>query len=773
MSLHNEDEASRSRLEWLHSTLTSISDGVITSDTEGRVTFLNPVAAFLTGWTLTEAAGQALNSVFCIIDEESRLPVRSPAALTLSEGKIVEPSHCLLIHKSGTERPINDSAAPIRSDDGRIAGAVFVFRDATEQRRQERQLQEALIYAESVIATLRHPFTVLDQDLRILSANDAFYRTFHVSKAETEDCLIYSLGNGQWNIPRLRKLLDEVLADGHEFQDFEVERVFPNIGNRIMMLNARRVDSREGELNLILLAIEDVTNSRQSAAALENSEKRYRRLFETAQDAILILDGRSGLIIDANPFIQRLLGYSHSEFTGRHLWEIGMFEDKSAIQAAFEQLLGKGYIRYENLPLRAKSGQRVEVEFVSNRYEVDQQPIIQCNIRDISERVHLLRQTEEQAAQLRDLDKRKDEFLAMLSHELRSPLAPISNSVQLLGLEKGSESPTQREARTIIERQVGHLKHLVDDLLEVARIASGKIQLRRDWVNVQNVVAGAMETVRPLIQQRKHKLTEWVPPQPVWLYADAARLEQVLVNLLTNATKFNDENGHVWLSVQIEGDDCVFRVRDSGHGIAPDLLPLIFNLFTQGERSLDRSQGGLGIGLSLVQRLVELHGGTVEALSVLGTGSEFVVRLPVAPPPDARQPPLQATEAPMASRSLRVLVVDDSADTTDSLAKLLHEVGHDVRAAYDGLSALAVAIDFQPEVVLLDIGLPGLDGYTVAERFRQHPMLRHTVLVAMTGYGQESDRLRSHQAGFNHHLVKPTDFSDVQRILASVSGKAT
>ena len=291
--------------------------------------------------------------------------------------------------------------------------------------------------------------------------------------------------------------------------------------------------------------------------------------------------------------------------------------------------------------------------------------------------------------------------------------------------------------------------------------------------HVSGIVERAVETVRPLIDQRRHELTVSLPPQPIWLYADAARLEQVVVNLLTNAAKYTDEGGHIWLTVQQEGDEAVLQVRDTGVGIAPELLPRIFDLFTQAERSLDRSQGGLGIGLCLVQRLVEMHGGTVEVYSALGQGSEFVVRLPVmlTPAPQPPSPPEETAEP--TGPSLRVLVVDDNVDAAQSLAMLLKESGHDVRTAHDGPTALEAALDYRPNVVLLDIGLPGLDGFEVAKRLRQQPVLQSVVLVAMTGYGQESDRQRSQEAGFDHHLVKPADFGKVQQILATVSEKAT
>jgi signal transduction histidine kinase len=374
--------------------------------------------------------------------------------------------------------------------------------------------------------------------------------------------------------------------------------------------------------------------------------------------------------------------------------------------------------------------------------------------------------------ELSDLHHRKDEFLAMLSHELRSPLAPIANAVQLLGLQQGSENLIQKQARGIIERQLGQLQHLVGDLLEVSRITTGRVQLRCELVAVSGIVEVAVETARPQIEQRRHELTVSLPTEPIWLHADAARLEQVVVNLLANAAKYTDEEGHIWLTVEQEGDECVLRIRDTGVGITPELLPCIFDLFTQAERSLDRSQGGLGIGLALVHRLTDLHGGKVEATSVLGQGSEFVVRLPVltAEPQSSSSP---TEKAKPTGPCLRVLVVDDSVDTAESVMMLLQACGHDVCIAHDGPTALQLALDYRPDVVLLDIGLPGLDGFEVAKRLRQQSALNNVVLVAITGYGQVSDGQRSQEAGFDHHLVKPVDFAKVENILATISATVT
>jgi PAS domain S-box-containing protein len=633
----------------------------------------------------------------------------------------------------------------------------------TDRQPSDDALKIALGYAENIIETLREPFLVLNGDLRVRTANRAFFESFHVLREQTENRLVYDLGNGQWDIPVLRTLLNQVMSNSHPIHDFEVEHNFPEIGQRCMLLNARKFPPESSNPKLILLAIEDVTDHKLAKAALNNSGIRYRRLFEAAKDGILILDAETLKIIDSNPFMTDLLGYSHDEFFGKQLWEIGLFADKDASQAAYRELQKDGFIRYDHLPLESRNGQKVEVEFVSNVYAEDHQQVVQCNIRDITERCRLERQ-------LADLDRRKDEFLAMLSHELRNPLAPILNAVQLLQRE-ADENSVQRKAHTIIERQVGQLTHLVDDLMEVSRTLTGRIQLRPEQVTVSGIVGRALETVRPLIDQRKHELTLSLPPEPIWLYADASRLEQVVTNLLTNAVKYTNEGGHIWLSARQEGDKAVLRVRDTGLGIAPAFLPHIFDLFSQAERTSDRSQGGLGIGLALAMRLVEMHEGTIAASSTLGQGSEFVVSLPVdlstAPPKKTQRPATEIAE-PL-DAVLRVLIVDDNEDAATALELLLQQAGHSVRAAHTGPAGLAAAIEFLPDVMLLDIGLPELDGFEVAKRIRQQSALHDVVLVAMTGYGLEKERQRSREAGFDHHLVKPADFGTLEQILAAVS----
>jgi two-component system CheB/CheR fusion protein len=376
---------------------------------------------------------------------------------------------------------------------------------------------------------------------------------------------------------------------------------------------------------------------------------------------------------------------------------------------------------------------------------------------------------------LREADRRKDDFLAMLGHELRNPLAAIGNALELVrrGLCSGAEA--ERRVWGLIGRQVGHLGRLVDDLLDVSRINQGKIKLRRQLLGLVSVIASAVESARPLIDARRHWLELELPDDDLVLDGDPARLHQVVLNLLTNAAKYTEEGGHVRLAVRREAGGVVaVSVRDTGMGIPPAMLAHIFEPFTQAERTLDRSQGGLGIGLTLVRQLAELHGGSVSASSEgPGRGSEFVVRLPLMPDGTRLPAPLPAEgpgtsgngQGPGGSRR-RVLLVDDNRDAADSLALLLQASGHEVRTAHDGLAGLEAARAARPEVVLLDIGLPRMDGYEVARRLRAQ--LGHdVVLVALTGYGQADDRRRAREAGFNIHLVKPVDLDALERLLAS------
>jgi len=392
-------------------------------------------------------------------------------------------------------------------------------------------------------------------------------------------------------------------------------------------------------------------------------------------------------------------------------------------------------------------------------------------LQEITERRRLEQELKRYSEHLSDVDRRKDEFLAMLAHELRNPLTPIRNCVEILRRLDHPEAAAVR-ARDMIERQVLHMTRLIDDLVDVSRITSGRIELHKRRVNLAKVVESAVEMCRPLMDTAGHELTVLLPAEPLALEVDEFRLTQVVVNLLTNAAKYTAEKGHVRLTAGPEGSQVVLRVEDDGIGIAPEVLPQVFDLFMQGSPTLDRSRGGLGVGLTIVRRLVELHGGTVEAQSAgLGQGSAFCVRLPLAAEqsrdvaattPSPTQP--VTTSQTLAGR--RILVVDDSLDIAETLETLLRLMGNDVRIAHDGLAALEMATVFRPEIICLDIGLPGMDGYEVARRIRKQLAFEKTLLIAVTGYGGEEDRRRVADAGFDGHIIKPVGSDSLADLVA-------
>ena len=757
--------------DWLQLTLSSIGDGVISADAEGRVNYLNPVAETLTGWLLADAAGKAVEQVFRIIHEATRKPVEQPVRKVIERGLTVGlGNHTLLIARDGSERPIDDSAVAMKDAGGNVVGVVLIFRDITERREAEHRLEWSKEFAESIVATVREPMLVLDAKLHVQSANRSFYRSFQVDAAETEGRFIYDLGNGQWDIPALRKLLEEIVPRDGAFDDFEVEHDFEHIGRKTMLLNARHFPPR-GNHELVLLAIEDITDRKRVVRKLKSSEIRYRRLFEAAHDGILLVDPDTRKITDANPYMLRLLGYPRDELVGKELWEIGLLRDEEVSREAFRSLKETGSIRYEDLPLRSKDGTQCEVEFISNVYKEDDRDVIQCNIRDITDRMRMdeERKRHQQATEasreraeanealLAAADRRKNEFLAMLAHELRNPIAAVQNAVAVAARSGTKEA--LEWCKDVTDRQVGNFAHLINDLLDVSRITQGKIHLEKALIDATPVLHYAVEAMRPVVEERKHELLLTFTSTDLRLDADATRVEQILVNLLSNAAKYTPSGGRIQLIAGVEGNEVVFRVQDNGVGIPPDLLPRMFELFAQGDRSLARSEGGIGIGRTLVRALAELHGGTVTATSGgAGTGSEFVVRLPAAQgvAPAADVPAGGPAGSPV--RRLRVLIVEDRVDTAKGMVELLKLSGNDAWIAHSGEQALIAAREHRPEVMLLDIGLPGMDGYELATRLRQEECGRDTVLIALTGYGDEQALQRSKEAGINHHLVKPVNF---------------
>lgn len=529
-------------------------------------------------------------------------------------------------------------------------------------------------------------------------------------------------------------------------------------GNTVWVRNsvAPLCDSA-GRPQSIVTVVIDVTEMKRAEAQLQFQAQLLNAVGQAA-----IATDAEGRITYWNRFAETLYGWTAADAVGRSIVELVVDPSEKQRAAEITQILRSGSSWSGEVLVRHRAG-RAFPAFVTDTPLFDTEGRLHARIgvsSDITERKRV-----EEA--LRDADRRKDEFLATLAHELRNPLAPIRNSLHILRLS-GSSDPATLRVCEMMERQVGHLVRLVDDLMEVSRITRGKIELRMEPIELAAVICSAVEASRPLIEAAGHQLAISLPPEPMTIRGDHLRLSQVFSNLLNNAAKYMDEGGQICLTARRAERHVLVSVRDTGIGISAEMLPHIFKMFTQVDRSSRQAQGGLGIGLTLVRTLVEMHGGQVEAHSAgLKQGSEFVVRLPLSVETGVAD--LNPSAAPIAlAPTHRVLVVDDNRDAADSLGLLLRLLGADVRVANDGPSALLALPAYRPTVVLLDIGMPGMDGYEVARRIRRQPEFRDVMLIALTGWGQEDDRRRTSEAGFDHHLLKPADMSALESLFLSL-----
>ncbi len=672
-----EEERERA-LSWWKTTLHSIGDGVIATDARGRVTFMNPVAEGLTGWTTADAHGKHLVEVFPIRNEDTGDMVESPVDKVLREGTVVGlANHTILVHRDGTSRPIDDSAAPIRGSGGALDGVVLVFRDATHERQEvarhaflgevSEEMVQAVDYREALarIAALAVPRLADWCAVDVVDPDTAAVRRLavaHPDPAKVE--YAHQLHESYPPDPAADRGVTRVIRTGNA-------ELYPEIAPEL----------------LDRVAIDD----------------EHRRILRA-------LDLRSAMIVPLRGAI-RTFGAMTFIYTGQR--------------------------RYNELDL--------------------------AFAEDLARRAGLLierRRLEEEAMAA---SRVKDDFLAMLGHELRNPLAPIRTALHLMALRRDGDTTKERQ---VIERQVDHLVRLVDDLLDVSRITRGKIELHREPVEVGAVISRALEMASPLLEQRGHHLTLDVPRAGLAVDADPARLAQVFSNLLTNAAKFTDPGGQISVTASRVDREIEVTVKDTGAGIAPEFLPTLFDTFAQERRTMERSQGGLGLGLAIVQSLVAIHGGTVTAHSEgHGRGSSFTVRLPALE--GAIAAPERALPAPSASPSprSRILLVDDNEDAARLLAELLTGSGYDARVAFDGPSALAVAEEHTPDVAVLDIGLPVMDGYELAAALREQLGANAPRLIALTGYGQDQDQQRAAAVGFERYLVKPAAFETLRQTI--------
>lgn len=490
---------------------------------------------------------------------------------------------------------------------------------------------------------------------------------------------------------------------------------------------------------------------RQAEKELE-ARLNLAAIVESSDDAIVSED-LEGVVTSWNRGAEKLYGYSSEEAVGKPISFLVSPDRQDELRWIMERIRRGGRVEHLETQRVRKDGSCVDVSLVVSPIKKDADYTIGVSTiaRDITAS--------------KEADRHKNEFLALLAHELRNPLAPLCNGLEVIKLAKNDVDVVE-STRIMMERQLQQMTRLVDDLLDVSRISQGKLALRKEDVPLASIINTAVETCGPLIQQNNHELTITLPDQSLYVNADKARLSQVLSNLLNNAAKYTNRGGKIWLSAERDGMEAVIRVRDTGIGISPEMLPKIFDLFTQVDHSIEKSQSGLGVGLNIVRRIVEMHGGTVEAHSKgNGMGSEFAVRLPIVLPKKYERPEHTESQAhPAVGR--RILVADDNRDAAYSLAAILKIMGHDVRTASDGLEAVTLAGEFLPEILFLDIGMPTLNGYEACRRIREQPWGQNIYVVALTGWGQEEDRARSKDAGFDAHLVKPLEPKNLQQLLA-------
>ena len=1091
--------AAQEEQERLRVTLASIGDAVISTDEQGRVTFLNSVAENLVGWTEEEATSRALTDVFHIVNEETREPVENPALRALREGSVVGlANHTILISKDGTQRPIDDSAAPIRDANNNVVGCILVFRDASEQRRAEQHrnarlavthvLNQAEAVQDGTRGVLRSVceslawdvgfMWILNDEGTALECRQSWHRPdVPVEDFETASCnrtfekgkglpgRVWKSGKPAWivniredtNFPRLASAItyglhsaiacpiavghtlgviefftkrirepdadllemigtiagnvgqfierkaaenelrqsEQQLADffdnasvglhwvgpdgailrvnraelellgyaaneyiGHNIAEFHVDAdVICDILRRLTAGEhlhgyEARMRCKDGSIKDVLINsnvlwedgrfihtrcfTRDVTERKAAEAALRESEARFRQLANampqlvwTARpdgkidylnrrwteftglpdtvsnegwepllhpdDAPLAGERWAASVTSGVPFEMeiRLLDHRQQSYrwhlirtaavhddagrvvrwfgTGTEIHEQKRAEESSRFLAEASAALA-GVVDYQStlqkvaklaVPyfadwsaidfvehggLRRLAVSHQDPEKIQLAHELVRQyppdlhakggatavfrtgkaemlsdisdDLLQAAARDerhlalirslglrsyvcvplivsgepmgmftfataesgrryteadlslamdLAHRAAVAVENTQLYQALRDTDRRKDEFLATLAHELRNPLAPIRNSLQILKMPRLDPETIER-SREMMDRQVQQLVRMVDDLLDVSRVMRGKIDLRKERVELASVVARAIETAQPLIEAQTHELTVSLPDESLPLNADPVRLCQVLGNLLTNAAKYTDQNGRIRVTATRDGDEAVLRVLDNGIGLASDMLPHVFELFVQADHSSTKAQGGLGIGLTLVKNLVEMHGGAVTAHSPgLGQGCEFVVRLPITKQNRVVSQEREVQEARPKNTGHRLLIVDDNRDAAESLALLLRLLGHEVQVAHDGAAALRLLATSRPDLVFLDIGMPGIDGYEVARRIRNTPGNEKVVLAALTGWGQMEDRRRTAAAGFNHHLVKPPEPKALEELLSGLT----
>jgi PAS domain S-box-containing protein len=709
-----------------------------------------------------------------LLVEAIRAGVRDFVPKTKSFLNHLEPIVTRVLDQARTERELAESRLIAREHEARS-------RDLEQEISRRKRVEQALRDAERDLRQMVESvkdfaiFTV-DCQARVVSWNSGAEQLFGYDEHEIlgqDLAILFTPEDRAVRIPET-----EVAAAAAKGRSSDERWHIRKDGSRFFASGALTpIIDEDDQLRGYTKIARDITERKEAEEAVREAAVRLKAIVDTAADGIITIDAR-GTVESFNPAAELIFGYQRSEILGRNVSMLMNDDHRGEHDRYIQNYLQGGPPKIigtiREVAGRRRDGTAFPMELSIGESRLGDRRIFTGIVRDITayktavaERARLLAELETERVLLKDADQRKDQFLAVLAHELRNTLAPISNAAQIMKSE-GLRGSNFRWSVEVIESQIKQMTRLVNDLLDVSRITRGAIALQKDAVALRELVDLAIEASQPLIQECRHRLTVKLPQTPVVLRADVARLAQVLSNLLNNAAKYTNPGGEILLAAGVIGREVEIRVRDNGIGIAPELLPKIFDMFVQADQSPSRSRGGLGIGLTLVRSLVEQHEGRVFARSDgLDQGTEFVVRLPFDATlgEDSADPLLPSGGADMQIPGRKVLIVDDNRTHAVSLGALLHSLGQQVFVAYDGEAAFQLADEHRPDLMLIDIGLPGIDGYDVARRCGTQPGLERTILVAMTGYGKEEDRRRSREAGFHAHFVKPIVIDELKRLL--------
>jgi PAS domain S-box-containing protein len=738
-------------------------------DVDVRYVWVNEGYRRWFGRPLTEIIGRHASEV---LDAAAWANVRPYVERALAGEEVAFEN--VVVFRDGMARAVRASYVPHRDASGRVQGFVVLVADISEMKAVETALRRS----ERMLEQSQAAAQVGSWELTLSEGGEVPGSSLW--SAETYNLLGYSPGTPaslavfrERVHPADREALTARTARSLEsLEPFETEYRIVRPDGSVRMLHAWLHFERapDGKSTRASGTCQDITGRKHAELEVRRARAQLELVLESTPAFIARYD-RERRLVWANRSYARRFGKEPAELAGSHISDLVGEPAARAFDPYFTRVLAGESIQ-EELEVPYATGPRF-VQLIAAP-TLDAAGVVDGAVAVLSDLTHrrlLERERERALAELQEADRRKDEFLGMLAHELRNPLAPILNGVDVLETLGPGQEEVAAQYHTIIGRQARHMKRLLDDLLDVSRVSLGKIQLREERVDLNGLLHQAFEATRPAIAEKRHTLSLTLAPEPLLLAADPTRLVQVFANLINNAAKYTDAGGRIVVTSSVENGEAVVSVRDNGLGMTPELLTRAFDLFVQETRSLDRAQGGLGIGLTLVRTLVKLHGGSVRAHSQgPGQGSELVVRLPLAPRTQASPTHATPRTRPDAGVPLRVLVVDDNVDAAVAVGKLMQILGHQVALAHDGPAALAAASAVPPDLILLDIGLPGMEGYEVAARLRAAGHTR-AALVALTGYGREDDVRRSRDAGFDHHLVKPVDPAQLRKIAAELRGR--